>query len=113
MNTFWQALRYGTRLLWNSPGFTAASVICLALGIGSTSAIFGIVNAVLLRPLPYNHSERMIRIYSEFPTFKKFWVSAPEFLEIQKSVKSWESVEGWVNQGSTPPRRHKPIPCLP
>jgi predicted permease len=99
MNTFWQDLRYGIRMLWNSPGFTAASIVCLALGIGATSAIFSIVNAVLLRPLPYNHSERLIRIYSEFPTFKKFWVSAPEFLEIQKNVKNWESVEGWVNQG--------------
>src|SRR5258706_329853 len=45
MNTFWQDLRYGIRMLWNSPGFTAASVICLALGIGATSAIFGINNA--------------------------------------------------------------------
>jgi putative ABC transport system permease protein len=109
MNTFWQDLRYGIRMLWNSPGFTAASVICLALGIGATSAIFSIVNAVLLRPLPYNHSERLIRIYSEFPTFKKFWVSAPEFLEIQKSAKSWESIEGWVNQGANLAGGNDPI----
>src|SRR5258708_35138406 len=109
MNTFWQDLRYGIRMLWNYPGFTAASVICLALGIGATSAIFSIVNAVLLRPLPYNHSERMIRIYTEFPTFKKFWVSPPEFLDIQKSAKSWESIEGWVNQGSNLAGGNDPI----
>src|SRR5258708_7642786 len=109
MLTFWQDLRYGIRMLWNSPGFTAASIICLALGIGATSAIFSIVNAVLLRPLPYNHSERMVRIYSEFPTFKKFWVSPPEFLDIQKSAKSWESIEGWVNQGSNLAGGNDPI----
>jgi putative ABC transport system permease protein len=109
MDTFWQDLRYGIRMLWNSPGFTAASMICLALGIGATSAIFSIVNAVLLRPLPYNHSERLIRIYSEFPTFKKFWVSAPEFLDIQKNSKSWESVEGWVNGGVNIAGGNEPI----
>ena len=86
-------------MLWNSPGFTAASVVCLTLGIGATTTIFSIVNAVLLRPLPYAHAERLVRIYSEFPTFKKFWLSAPEFLELQKSALSWESLEGWVNQG--------------
>jgi putative ABC transport system permease protein len=109
MNTFWQDLRYGIRMLWNSPGFTAASIICLALGIGATSAIFSIVNAVLLRPLPYNHPDRLIRIYSEFPTFKKFWVSAPEFLDIQKNAKSWESVEGWVNGGVNIAGGNEPI----
>jgi putative ABC transport system permease protein len=109
MNTFWQDLRYGLRMLWNSPGFTAASILCLALGIGATTAIFSIVNAVLLRPLPYHHSERLIRIYSEFPTFKKFWVSAPEFLEIQQNAKSWESVEGWVNGGVNLAGGNEPI----
>jgi putative ABC transport system permease protein len=109
MNTFWQDLRYGLRMLWNSPGFTAASILCLALGIGATAAIFSIVNAVLLRPLPYNHSERLIRIYTEFPTFKKFWVSAPEFIEIRQSAKTWESVEGWVNGGVNLAGGNEPI----
>ncbi|HEY6393061.1 MAG TPA: ABC transporter permease [Bryobacteraceae bacterium] len=109
MTTFGQDLRYGLRMLWNSPGFTAASIICLALGIGATTAIFSIVNAVLLRPLPYHHSERLIRVYSEFPTFKKFWVSAPEFIEIQQSAKSWESLEGWVNGGVNLAGGNEPI----
>ncbi len=96
-------------MLWNSAGFTAASIICLALGIGATTAIFSIVNAVLLRPLPYAHPDRLVRIYSEFPTFKKFWVSAPEFLELQKNAKSWESLEGWVNQGVNLAGSNEPI----
>ena len=99
MNSLWQDLRYGMRMLRNSAGFTAASIICLALGIGTTTAIFSIVNAVLLRPLPYAHAERLVRIYTEFPTFKKFWVSPPELLDLQKNAQSWESMEGWVNGG--------------
>jgi putative ABC transport system permease protein len=96
-------------MLRNSPGFTAASVICLALGIGATTAIFSIVNAVLLRPLPYAHADRLVRIYTEFPTFKKFWVSPPEFLDLQKDTKSWESLEGWANQGVNLAGSNEPI----
>ncbi|HYL76909.1 MAG TPA: ABC transporter permease [Bryobacteraceae bacterium] len=99
MQTLWQDLKYGIRMLANSPGFSAASILCLALGIGATTAIFSIVNAVLLRPLPYAHADRLVRLYSEFPTFKKFWVSAPEFLELRRDSKSWDSLEAWVNQG--------------
>ncbi|HLK21168.1 MAG TPA: ABC transporter permease, partial [Bryobacteraceae bacterium] len=99
MHTLWQDLRYGIRMLRNSPGFTLACVVCLALGIGATTAIFSIVNAVLLRPLPYAHPDRLVRLYTEFPTFKKFAFSAPELIDLQRDAKSWESIEGWVNQG--------------
>ena len=109
MHTLWQDLRYGMRMLRNSPGFTAASIICLALGIGATTAILRIVNAVLLRPLPYAHADRLVRIYSEFPTFKKFWLSPPEFLDLQRNAKSWESLEGWVNGGVNLAGSHDPI----
>ncbi len=109
MHTLWQDLRYGIRMLRNSPGFTAASILCLALGIGATAAIFSIVNAVLLRPLPYAHADRLVRIYSEFPTFKKFWFSAPEFLDMQKYAKSWDTLEGWVNGGVNLAGSHDPV----
>lgn len=100
MQTLWQDLKYGIRTLSKSPGFTAASIVCLALGIGATTAIFSIVNAVLLRPLPFAHADRLVRVYSEFPTFKKFWISAPEFLELKRDSTSWESFEVWVNGGA-------------
>jgi predicted permease len=94
-------LRFAWRLLLRSPGFAITAVLCLALGMGATTAVFTVVNAVVLRPLPYKDSNRMVRIYSEFPTFpngglRRFTISPPEYLEMRDGLKSYEHMDAWL-----------------
>jgi hypothetical protein len=114
MQSLLNDLRYGARILARNPGFAIAAVICLALGIGATTAIFSVVNAVLLRPLPYVQPQRLVKVYSEFGNFpggglKKFWVSPPEYIDLKRETKSWESLDGWVNGGANIAGQSQPV----
>src|SRR5260370_27743745 len=111
MEIFWQDLRYALRMLRKNWGFTAVAVITLGLGIGANTAIFSVVNGVLLRPLPYREPQRLVRVYSEFPTMqlRKFWLSPPELLDIQKEAKSWEAIGAWAPGGQNVGTNSEPL----
>ena len=105
-------LRYAFRNLRTSPGYATVTVLTLALGIGANTAIFSVVNGVVLRPLPYPDADRLVFITSQFPGlgFDQFWVSAPELVEFADANKSFERVGGYragaVNLGTQDqPRR--------
>ena len=99
-------IRYASRTLRRSPGFTSAAIACLALGIGASTAIFSIVNAVVLKPLPTAMPSRYARLYTQFPDFPngglpKFWFSPPEFREMQKENRAWDQLEAWAVGGAS------------
>ena len=87
-------LRYTFRSLSKSPGYTAVALLTIALGIGANSAIFSVVNSVLLKPLEYEAPNRLVMLHTQFPTmgFDKFWVSAPEYREFREWNQSFTEV---------------------
>jgi predicted permease len=114
MGTFGQDIQFALRMMRKNLGFTAAAVLCLMLGIGATTGIFTVVNAVLLRPLPYAHPEQLIRVYTEFPTFPngglpRFWTSGPEFFDLRRDTHSWASLDAWVTAGANLGGKTQPV----
>jgi putative ABC transport system permease protein len=89
-----QDLRFGARMLLRQRTFTLAAISALALGIGANTAVFSVVNAVLLRPLPYQNSERMVVIWGNFLTFsmEQLRAKAAEYLDYSDQARSFETV---------------------
>jgi predicted permease len=92
VETTMQDLRYALRMLKKTPGFAAAAVLTLALGIGANTAIFSVLNAVILKPLEYQQPERLMKVVSTFPNYDEFWISLPEYLEFREWTKAFSSV---------------------
>jgi putative ABC transport system permease protein len=92
MQTLWQDLRYGARMLMKQPGFTSIAVLTLALGIGANTAIFSVVNAVLLRPLPYEQADRLIYLAENGENFGEMSVAYPNYLDWRAQQTSFENL---------------------
>jgi putative ABC transport system permease protein len=89
-------LRYGVRTLLKNPGFTTVAVLALAIGIGANSAIFSVVNSVLLRPLPYQNPEQLVTLWSVNPSihigYDKFPNTAPQFVSYRDQTRALQSL---------------------
>ena len=99
MRTFWQDLRYSSRTLMKRPAFTAVAVLTLALGIGANTAVFSVVNAVLLRPLPYPNADRLVTVWGNLHRegLTKMTASVPEFTDYQQRSQVFAQLAayGW------------------
>jgi predicted permease len=97
MGTLLQDVRFALRLLTRRPGFTIIAVLSLALGIGANTAIFSVIDAVLLRPLPYADADRLVNMYETAPQMERGSVSAPDYLDWQVQSQTFSRLAAYVS----------------
>jgi predicted permease len=98
MTTLSQDIRYAARMLLKSPGFAAIVILTLALGIGANTALFSIVNGVLLNPLPYPHSEQLVAVYARTPGIDHAPAAYLNFLDWKRDAQTFSSMAIYRNQ---------------
>jgi putative ABC transport system permease protein len=104
MNTFVQDLRYAARMLYKNRGFTAVALLALALGIGANTAIFSVVNSVLLRPLPFRDPQRLLMIWENYQQRggpEREWAAPADFRDFRDQAQSFEHVVALGGWGPT------------
>ncbi|MGH9747208.1 MAG: ABC transporter permease [Candidatus Acidiferrales bacterium] len=95
MGTLLQDIRYGFRTLAKNPGFTIVAILTLALGIGANTALFSVVNGVLLSPLSFPHSDQLATMYERKMGFEQASISYPNFLDWQRNNRSFSSIASY------------------
>lgn len=98
MNSLWQDLRYGIRMLAKKPGFTTVALITLALGIGANTTIFSVVNAILLRPLPFHEPDRLVVAFGTTPKLRRTLVSYPDLQDWQRQSHLLSDISAFTSQ---------------
>jgi predicted permease len=99
VESIWQDLRFAGRTLRKSPGFALAAIATLALGIGANTAIFSVINGVILRALPYQDAERLVSIEERRGIAGDFAFSYPDFLDVQRASRSFEGIAAYRGFG--------------
>src|SRR5919198_697298 len=114
MGTLIQDLRYGLRMLTRNPGFTAVAVVTLALGIGANTAIFSVVNTVLLRPLPYKDADKLVMVwsYNRPSGFTTDQVSAPDLADWRSQNHVFEAMAASTDAMYTLTSAGEPTPII-
>src|SRR5262245_60058116 len=104
-------VRFALRMLLKNPTFTFVAVLTIGLGIGAVTAIFSVVNAVVLKPLPYPGAEKLVRFYTQFPRqkFDKFWVSPPEYQALVRDARSYKSIGAYEPDSAAVAGRDRPL----
>src|SRR5260370_40127323 len=94
MNTLAQDIRYALRAFAKNPGFTLAGVLSLAIGIGANTSLFGVANALLLRPLPYKDANRLVILWNRSPglNITEDWFSPAQYLDIKAGHRGFEQL---------------------
>src|ERR1700678_854994 len=95
---FWADVCFGIRALWKHPGFAIVAVLTLALGIGANTAIFSVVEGVILAPLPYPQPDRLVMVLQSRPTLKGVGISYPDFQDWQRGARSFEQMAALMSR---------------
>jgi putative ABC transport system permease protein len=99
MDILWQDLRFGFRMLWKSRSVTIVAVLALALGIGANTAIFSVINGVLLRPFPYKDSDRLVVLWERSQQMSAVSVSIPDYFDWKEQNRCFEDISGQIRRG--------------
>ncbi len=94
-------LRHAIRRLVKSPGFTITAILILGLGIGGNTAIYSLIEAVLLKPLPYSHPEQLVQVYQAYRSFERLPLDYPDYVDLKTSQHSFQEMALWLNDDFT------------